>query len=83
MKLEDCGIPLSERFAFYDQVWIGNGCWKDDPKLKTHSISQGCSNQFNMINMINLNIRIIRSLTPKRDFFAELGCVGNQKINRI
>lgn len=20
MKLEDCGIPLSERFAFYDQV---------------------------------------------------------------
>jgi hypothetical protein len=38
MKLEDCGIPLSERFAFYDQV---AGCWKDGAKAnKAQEYSQ-------------------------------------------
>ena len=22
MKLSDCGIPLNERFSFYDHVWL-------------------------------------------------------------
>ena len=90
MKLEDCGIPLSERFAFYDQVAGYFGCWKDGAssptKLKnTHSISQPClkfkSLQDDLHIPITIDHPILDATVQIRTFGeneAEVGCVGRR-----